>query len=388
MQMRMLQVAPSLNRLYGGPVYSVVAFARAARAAGVDVTIAGPKPPDKELEWAHAELPGMTIHTFPTVGADAFILSLPLVTWLTRHASEFDVIHVHGLLNPVSSLSALVAVRKKVPLVLHPFGTLSQYTFKHRRRWLKRAYFRLLDGPNLREAGAVHFTTATERDESLLHRLEWGGRAHVIPPPWIGDNVPSAPRMRDRPAVNVLIIARLHPVKNIEGLLDAWTTVVRRIPDARLTIAGDGKPDYIRELRARVARLGIKDSVKFTGFVRAAEKAQLLAAADLFVLPSYHENFGVVVLEALAAGIPVVLTPEVQISSFVVEHGLGRVAKRTPDAIADTIIEALGDTDLRVRCRDVAPSLLTEHFAPQKVGVMLRNMYEYAINQTRSRARS
>ena len=382
----MLQVAPSLDRLYGGPVYSVVAFARAARAAGVEVTIAGPTPPDKELDWVHTELPGMTIHTFATVGADAFILSLPLVTWLRRHASEFDVIHVHGLLNPVSSLSALAAVRKKVPLVLHPFGTLSQYTFKHRRRWLKKAYFRLLDGPNLRAAGAIHFTTATERDESRLHKLEWGGRAHVIPPPWIGDNVPSTRRIIDRPAVNVLIIARLHPVKNIEGLLDAWTTVVKRVPDARLTIAGDGKPDYMRELRARVARLGIKSSVRFAGFVRAAEKAQLLAAADLFVLPSYHENFGVVVLEALAAGIPVVLTPEVQICSFVLEHALGRVAKRSPDEIAEAIIEALADTDLRVRCRDVAPSLLTEHFAPQKVGIMLRNMYEYAIKQTRSRA--
>ena len=382
----MLQVAPSLDRLYGGPVYSVVAFARAARAAGVEVTIAGPTPPEKELEWVHNELPGMTIRTFPTVGADAFILSLPLVTWLRRHASEFDVIHVHGLLNPVSSLSALAAVRKKVPLVLHPFGTLSQYTFKHRRRWLKKAYFRLLDGPNLRAAGAIHFTTATERDESRLHKLEWGGRAHVIPPPWIGDNVPSTRRIIDRPAVNVLIIARLHPVKNIEGLLDAWTTVVQRVPDARLTIAGDGKPDYMRELRARVARLGIKSSVRFTGFVRAAEKAQLLAAADLFVLPSYHENFGVVVLEALAAGIPVVLTPEVQICSFVLEHALGRVAKRSPDEIAEAIIEALADTDLRVRCRDVAPSLLTEHFAPQKVGIMLRHMYESAIKQTRSRA--
>jgi glycosyltransferase involved in cell wall biosynthesis len=142
----------------------------------------------------------------------------------------------------------------------------------------------------------------------------------------------------------------------------------------------------MRELRARVARLGIKSSVKFTGFVRAAEKAQLLAAADLFVLPSYHENFGVVVLEALAAGIPVVLTPEVQICSFVLEHALGRVAKRSPDAIAEAIIEALADTDLRIRCRDAAPSLLTEHFAPQKVGIMLRNMYKYAIEQTRSRA--
>jgi len=383
--MRMIQIAPSLDRLYGGPVYSVVAFARAAGAAGIEVTIAGPTPPAQELEWVHTELPEMTIRTFPTVGADAFILSLPLVMWLRRHASEFDVIHVHGLLNPVSSLSALAAIRKNVPLVLHPFGTLSQYTFKHRRRWLKKTYFRLLDGPNLRAAGAIHFTTATERDEARLHRLEWGGRAHVIPPPWIGANVQSANRIIDRPGVNVLIIARLHPVKNIEGLLDAWTTVVRRVPDARLTIGGDGKSDYMRELCARVARLRIESSVRFTGFVRAAEKAQLLSEADLFVLPSYHENFGVVVLEALAAGIPVVITPEVQIGSFVLEHALGRVAKRSPAEFAEAIIGALADTHLRVRCRDMAPSLLTEHFAPEKVGIMLRNMYEYAIKQTRPR---
>jgi glycosyltransferase involved in cell wall biosynthesis len=381
--MKILQVAPSLNRLYGGPVYSVVAFARAARAAGVHVTIAGPTPPAKELEWARSELPGMDIHTFPTIGSDAFILSLPLVAWLIRHASEFDVIHVHGLLNPVSSLSAFVAGRKGVATVVHPFGTLSQYTFRHRRTLLKRSYFRVLDGPNLRRAGAVHFTTVTERDESLLHHLNWGARAHVIPPPWIGDGTSHVPRPLDKIATNVVIIARLHPVKNLEGLLDAWQIVIRKIPDARLSIAGEGKPDYLRQLRARVARLGIQESVRFTGFVRAAEKAQLLAAADLFVLPSYHENFGVVVLEALASGIPVVLTPEVQICSFVLEHALGRVAKRTSDEFADAIVAALGDIELRKRCRDVAPSLVTEHFAPERIGAMLRNMYEFATRQPR-----
>lgn len=327
------------------------------------------------------------MHAFPVIGSDAFVFSLKLVAWLERHAREFDVIHVHGLLNPISSLAASVAFQKKVPLVLHPFGTLSRYTFAHRRTRLKRAYFRMLDGPHLQKAGAVHFTTGTERDESRWHNIEWGTRAHVVPPPWIGEEAQLPPRDLSAPGARVVIIARLNPVKNIEGLLDAWQIVTRKAPNAHLTIAGDGAPEYVRSLQSYSMRNRISGNVKFCGFVAGNEKAKLLASADLFVLPSFHENFGVVVIEALAAGIPVVITPEVQLSSFVSEHGVGRVVPRDPALLADAIVAALGDTELRKRCYALCPQLVKDNFAPDNIGRMLKEMYESAIEETRRRKR-
>jgi glycosyltransferase involved in cell wall biosynthesis len=340
-----------------------------------------------DRDWLQSSLPGTSIHSFPGAGSNAFVFSPRLLLWLARHAREFDVIHVHGLLNPVSSLSASVALKRKVPLVLHPFGTMSRYTFGHRRTRLKKAYFRLLDGPHLRKAGAVHFTTATERDESRWRGIEWGSRAHIIPPPWIGDEAPLPPRDFDRPGNRVVIIARLNPVKNLEALLDAWSIVMTKMPDAHLTIAGDGDPDYVGGLQKHSMRNRISGNVKFAGFLTGGHKASLLQSADLFVLPSYHENFGVVVIEALSAGVPVLVTPEVQLSSFVAEHGLGRIVSRDPQTLADGIVAALNDKELRTRCHAICPGLVRANFAPEKIGLMLKSMYESAIAETRRRRR-
>lgn len=385
--MRVLQVAPSLNRIYGGPVYSLVAFARTAQSVGIEATIAGPNSPRTELEWIHSELPGVKVHSFPTAGKDAFIFSPAMLAWLQKNGHRFDVIHVHGLLNPVSSFAARTAMLLGVPYVVHPFGTLSKYTFTHRRSLLKRAYFNLIDEQNIRNAGAVHFTTVTERDEAGWHSLDWGDRAHVVPPPWIGDiEIQSSYRPMKMHGTNVLLMARLHPVKNVEDLLDAWPEVLRQIPSATLTIAGDGKADYVRKLRAFAASLGPESRIRFLGFAREEAKKKLLASADVFVLPSYHENFGVVVLEALAAGIPVVITPEVQLSSFVTDHKLGILVARSPWAIATGIVQILNDIETRRRCRADAPGLVVENFAPGKLGERLKKMYNSAITETRRRA--
>lgn len=384
--MKVLQVAPSLSRVYGGPVYSLVAFARAAQLAGIEATITGPEAPSPEIAWIRSELPDLKLYSFPTIGSDAFIFSAPMLSWLSRSLRSFDVIHVHGLLNPVSSLAAMLARIMHVPYVLHPFGTLSRYTFSHRRTLLKRGYFQAVDGPNLKHAGAVHFTTSTERDEAKWHKLGLGSRAHIVPPPWIGERISPIGRVVHAPGSEVLLMARLHPVKDVEVLLEAWPLVRSHMPGARLTIAGDGKPEYVRSLKAHADVVAPDSGVRFAGFVRAGEKRKLLAEADVFVLPSHHENFGVVVLEALAAGIPVILTREVQLCSFVEEHNLGRIVLRNPRDIAQCIVQTLTDSALRSRCSVAAPELVERHFAPITVGALLRTMYVDAIAHTRDAA--
>jgi len=383
--MKVLQVSPSLNRIYGGPVYSLVAFARAAQLSGVEATVAGPRAPDNELAWMSGELPQATIHGFDTVGSDAFIFSAPLLRWLKRNAKQFDVIHIHGLLNPVSSLAGRIARHEGVPYVVHPFGTLSRYTFTHRRRLLKMAYFRGVDAPNIRSAGAIHFTTETERDEAAWHNLNLAPRAHVVPPPWIGD-FSHSPRESVKSSSRVLIMARLHPVKDVELLISAWPTVLAAIPGATLTIAGDGKPDYVKSLKKAADSLGPDAHIDFTGFVRAGRKAELLASADVFVLPSYHENFGVVVLEALAARVPVVITREVQLCSFVEANALGRVVRRDATELGRAIVETLHDAELKARCSLVAPHLVEENFSPATLQGRLLRMYNSAIDTTRARS--
>jgi glycosyltransferase involved in cell wall biosynthesis len=211
--------------------------------------------------------------------------------WLRRNGSAFDVVHVHGLLNPISSLSSRECVRNGWPVVVRPFGTLSAYTIAHRRSALKQLYFAMLERRTLRRVSAVHFTTAVERDESLGHGIAWGARAFVIPPS-VG-NRPAVSERSARTSSNVLVIARLNPVKHLELLLDAWPLVLQSISNAQLVIAGDGDSAYVRALHQKARSC---QSVHFAGAVEGARKQQLLEESDLFVLPSFHENFGIAVL--------------------------------------------------------------------------------------------
>lgn len=371
--MKVLHVAPSLSRAYGGPTYSLAAFARAALDAGAEITIAAPTVPADP--WLAGVLPEAEIHSFRTLGRGAFLVSLALHDWVRANGSKFDVVHVHGLLNPVSSLTARACVRKRWPVVVRPFGTMSRYTFAHRRGAMKQAYRALLDRPNLQRVSALHFTTSVERAESAWQGIEWGARAFVIPPPWLEGASLGEPR-KSADSRTVLFFSRLHPVKRVELLLDAWPEIQRRLPDAQLVVAGDGEAAYARELRRLAERLGAH--VRFAGFVEGAEKQALLRDADVFVLPSLHENFGIAVLEALAAGLPVVLTPQVQLSEFVREHALGIVTEESASALAASVADALEDAVLRKRCRTQGAALVARYFSPIAVGDQLLGMYRFA----------
>jgi glycosyltransferase involved in cell wall biosynthesis len=333
--------------------------------------------PADDRAWLDEQLPDATLHEFASAGRHAYVVAPGLWAWLGRHAGRFDAVHVHGLFNPVSSLAARVAVRSGTPAVLRPFGTLSRYTFA-RRSALKRLYHRLLDRPALRRAAALHFTTAAEREEAARLDLTLDGRAHVVPPPWRGP-VPSVDldAKADRPTV--LYLSRLHPKKNVTGLIDAWRRVVDARPDAQLWIAGDGDADYVEELRAAVRRHDLGDAVSFLGFVQGEEKARVLREAWAFALPSHQENFGVAVLEAVAAGLPVVISGEVQLRAFVEAHDLGRVVDRTdPAAVADGLRAVLSDDAGRRRVAEAGPRAVQATFSVERVGAQLRAMYEEA----------
>jgi glycosyltransferase involved in cell wall biosynthesis len=139
---------------------------------------------------------------------------------------------------------------------------------------------------------------------------------------------------------------------------------------------------YARQLRER-ARV-LEPSVTFAGHVEGAAKTELLSAAAVFALPSFHENFGIAVLEALAAGLPAVITPEVQLSEFVSEHSLGVVSEPSAPAFANAIVRSLTDHALRERCGAEGPQLVARYFSPGAVGDALLQMYRFAVSHPKA----
>jgi len=374
---KVLHVSPSIARAYGGPTYSLAGYAKSAIGERAEVSVAAPAPTAGD-KWLAEMIPEAPVYTFRTYGRGAFLASADLQTWLRHNGARYDVVHIRGLLNPVISLAARTCVRNRWPVVIRPFGTLSRYTYAHRRGTLKQLYRWLLDRPNLERVSAVHFTTTIERAESEWQNIEWGARACIIPPPWLESSHNGNQRPAATSTQTVLFLSRLHPVKRVELLLDAWPEVLRRCPNARLVIAGDGEPAYVARLAARAESLG--ESVSLAGYVDGDAKHALLQSARVFVLPSLHENFGIAVLEALANGLPVVISPEVQLSAFVSEHSLGIVTEAAASSFAGSIVSALEDRVLRERCRKQGPVLVSHHFSIHAIGAQLLEMYRFAMS--------
>jgi glycosyltransferase involved in cell wall biosynthesis len=356
---KVLHAMPNLTRPFGGPIEALIGFVAAA-SPPASSTVVGPPCPDAEREWLAAQLPPAT----------RIVFASPWGRTIRELAGKADVVHVHGLLHPFSSSAASATLSSGRPLVLGPFGTLSRYTFTHRRRWLKQIYFAAIDAPFVRRAQALHFTTEAERDEAAWHGIDFTGRAHVVPPPWRWPLLPP----RTHTGSTVLFLGRLHPKKGLDVLLDAWPRVSASREAARLVIAGSGDKSLVQEI----------PGVEFKGFVTGEAKADCLANADVFVLPSHNENFGIAVLEAIAAGVPVVVSPGVQLAPWVAERRLGLVADRDPAALADAILAVLGDAELRSRVARSGAEAVVADFGMPRVAPALLAMYRSAIERCMS----
>lgn len=383
--MRVLHVIPSIERRTGGPAHNLVEYANALAAAGLSVHIATRRSAVEEMQWFHSKAPGAEVIAFGARGELGLSRSPALLRWLRRAARQFDVIHVWGLFNLISSPAARVARERGAAAVITPLGTLSRYSFSYRRARLKKLYFRLVDQPNLCGVSGIHFESEAERDEAGRIDLRLHGRSWVIPPPFTMP--PVEPRCVHQRARRVLFLSRLHPKKNLELLLDAWPEVTRAWPDAELVIAGDGDPVYEQSLREYARRaVGESGGVSFLGFVKQDEKAAVFASSDVFVLPSLHENFGVAVMEATAYGVPVVISPDVQLSPFVERNGLGVVVPREREALASAVLRVLADDGLRERCARNGPAAVADEFSPLAIGRQIAGMYAEAIQRGAAQA--
>jgi glycosyltransferase involved in cell wall biosynthesis len=306
--------------------------------------------------------------------------SLPLIKWLWRRASDYDVVHIHALFSSTSSAAAWVCNRKQVPFVIRPLGTLSPYTFANKRRLLKRLYFRLLDMRALRHACAIQFTTSQEFRKT--DRLRLATRNVVVPIPYDLINIRQSKASEDP---TILFLSRLHPVKGLELLLQAISVVRATLPSVRLVVAGAGDAGYESSVRARARKLQLDDVVTFAGFVEGAAKEALFEKASVFALLSHQENFGVAVAEALARGIPVIITEGVDLADDVRAYQSGYVVNRDVGHVANALVKLLSDALLRRTMGANGRRQVAELYAPSKVGLQLESLYRSCVEGTGSR---
>ena len=412
--MRVLHVIPSLSVKEGGPSVAANAMAEALVGLGVQVTVAPTRLQDSGVageenagsghgEGAAASDRGYNIICFRRE-FEPYKVSFGLTRWLRKNIAGFDLVHIHALFSFSSTMAARIARQHSVPYVVRPLGVLNRWGMENRRPILKRVSFRLVELPILLNSAAIHYTSNAERAEAASldpHLAEH--RSATISLPIERAEPGDAEVFRARyPALKkhrvILFLSRIHPMKGIELLLDAFAMVREKNKDVALVIAGDGEESYVRGLRERAARQqhgawstehgdkkqadkeGEEDTrIVWTGHLSGEMKAAALAAADVFALPSASENFGIAAAESLAAGVPTIVSEEVALSSDIRRYDAGVVVKRDVQQLAGAISDSLSNKERAAGLAANGRRLAEERYSPEAVGRALHELYQKII---------
>lgn len=307
--------------------------------------------------------------------------SLPLAGWLRRNVGAYDVVHIHALFSFSSLAAGMIARHSRVPYIIRPLGVLNEWGMKNRRKWVKNLSFRLLEAPLLRGASAIHFTSEQEREEA--DKLGPWPQAEIIP---LGLDLASFDHMPPTSEVSrrfprlagkkiVLFLSRLDPKKGVERLIEAFALCAGSHPEAWLMIVGTGDADYVASLQAQAGRAGIANHVEWAGHLEGADKLAALASASVFVLPSSSENFGIALLEAMAARLPCISTRGVALAVDAARHGAVLAGDGSPAWLAEQISRLLSDPGARDELSSKAAALSREHYSLEAMGKALAALY-------------
>ena len=398
--MNVLHVIPSVAANEGGPSFAIKAITEALARQGVQVTVATTTR-SSEREDASTERRGCSIVCFPRE-FEPYKVSFGLTRWLRKNIAGFDLVHIHALFSFSSTMAARIARQHNVPYVVRPLGVLNRWGMENRRPIVKRVSFRLVELPILLNSAAIHYTSNAERAEAASldpHLAEH--ESVVIPLPVERVAQGNAERFLDRyPNLRgcriILILSRIHPMKGIELLLDAFAILRNQHNEVALVIAGEGEEAYRRELKERARRSDLRTGsasgsacptnlqeedtrIVWTGHLSGEMKAAALAAADAFVLPSASENFGIAAAESLAAGVPTIVSEEVALSSDIWQYGAGVVVKRDVQELAKTIEDLLSNREGAAALATNGRRLVEERYSPEAVGRALHELYQTII---------
>jgi glycosyltransferase involved in cell wall biosynthesis len=380
--MKILHVVPTYYPAvrYGGPIQSVHGLASALVMQGHEVHVYTTNVDGKAALsvplFRPAQLDGVKVWYFPTSAGRRLYRSLAMRHALGSNIASFNIVHLHSVFLWPTSVAAQAARRAGVPYVLSPRGMLVGDLIRRKSTLAKRAWIALFERRNIEEAAAVHLTSEIEASE--LQALGFRCTRLVVVPNGIElpSNNPSnsnsgaafAPGRR-RPYI--LFLGRVSWKKGLDRLIPA----MEQVTNADLLVAGNDEENYRPELEALARRCGVFDRVHFLGPVHGEKKWELLSSAEILALPSYSENFGNVVLEAMAAGCAVIVTPEVGLASIVHDTGAGIVAPGDPKSFGLEMKQMLDDHKRRRRMGDAGQRVVKAKYTWNAISKQMLEVY-------------
>ena len=390
--MKVLHVIPSVSLVRGGPSQAVLEMVRSLISEGVEASIVATDDDGvcqlevKTDAWVtFQEVPVRFFHRFsPAVDSvKEFAFSGGLTAWLWKNIAQYDLVHIHAIFSYPSTIAMAIARQRGVPYIVRPLGQLCEWSLRQ-SALKKQLYLRLIESANLEGSQGLHLTSVQEQKE--VKALQLSCSTFVVPHGLSFAPVLSDARSRLRNWLGlpkdetiILFLSRIHKKKGLDYLISA----LGELKDYPFTfvLAGSGEPAYEAEVRSLLKAKGIDDRTLLSGFVEGETKNLMLQGSDLYALTSHSENFGVAVLEALAAGLPTLVTPGVALSEEIKRHQLGYVSELSVNAIRDVLEEYLQAPEAAVAMGDRARKFTLENYTWQRNADNLIEVYRSLLKK-------
>jgi glycosyltransferase involved in cell wall biosynthesis len=391
--MKILHVIANLAPRYGGPSKACKDMCRLLAREGEDVTIFST---NMDFPIGRLAVPintpvkqdGYSIWYFP-VQFTPYMISLDMSRALNRHIKEFDLIHIHGLYRFPQAAAAYYARKYNIPFIISPHGSLDPFLFNRRKKnyYIKKIFEFFIDFPNMNKAAAMHFIT--EEEMRLTQPLHLKAPGIVFP---LGleieeySNLPPYGIFRARYKLEnkkiILHFGRINFKKGLDLLVKAFAKVARIKEDVCLVLAGPDNEGYSKQVEKWLLDEGVREKAIFAGMLEGVDKLAVLRDADIFVLPSYTENFGIAVIEAMACGLPVVISDKVNIWREVQEAGAGLVTECDATQVANAILSLLNDHIARFRLSKAGKLFVREKYSWNSIARKILLVYKDIANKS------
>ena len=365
---------------YGGTIVSVHGLCRALAERGHEVHVFTTSVDgDRDSNVPHetpVNVDGVTVWYFRSPRFRRVYWAPGLRRMLRGHVGEFDVVHTHAIYLWPLWTAARLAQQAGVPYVVSPRGMLEKELIEHKSAVWKAGLIGFIEKRTLEHAAAVHMTSVREAEQAAAFGFQLPPVSVI--PNGVALDPPSGARVSEGisniagGAPFVLFLGRVNWKKGLDRLINA----LPHMRDARLVIAGNDEEEYTLVLDDLARQAGVSDRVIFTGPIHGKDKAALLSSARVLALPSYSENFGNVVVEAMAAGCPVVVTREVGMADAVEEIGAGIVAEGTPAALGSAISALIADEPRRSQMGEKGRAAAADRFSWSAVAAQMEQMYQ------------
>ena len=322
------------------------------------------------------DIDGYSVTYFHLRPPHRFLFAPGLSRYLFDHVRDYDLVHIHSLYRFPNLAASTAARRRGVPYIVRPHGSLEPVHRRRRQMW-KSVYHTLVENRNIKGAAAIHYSSDKERDGSLIG--EWMPPSFVVPNPvdtnllrrqmseGVCPTLPEGPR--------ITFLGRMTKNKGLDLLLDAFALLADRFPDAQLVIAGPDSDGTGTSVARRAFEIGLEGRVHVIGPVYGPDRAALVGTSRAFALLSDSENFGVSAVEAMALGVPVVLSDQVGIRTLIETDQAGMVVPQDPGQASAALARYLESETAAVADGARAAATVEREFSVGVVAARLEQMY-------------